>query len=673
MSDIVDKIQRGLKKPPKVIINRVVDEIKLHLGQFYFPYKAKQFDLNKLLRETQTSTIEHLWDKISRNKYFSNTDFRSITDYENQCPNDYERILKSAKRALNNEVNLLGTGYINLGEKIDWHKDYKTNIRWKSQYISKISYSTSSNLSDVKIPWEISRLQWLIPLGQAYLLNKDEKYPTKVKEILTDWISENPYAQSVNWACTMEVALRIFTWTWFFHVFKNSKAWEDTEFRSLFLRSLYMHGDFTEKFIEKSDINGNHFTADAAGLVIVGVFFGEGKKTTRWIKNGWLFLEDELPKQVFEDGVDYEASIAYHRLVLELFLLPAYYRQLNGHTVSDFYKNRLIAMANFTEAYSRPNGTIPFWGDADDARALPFRDDEINDHRYLLALVGFAFNNLDLINKFSGNKVELYWFFESKLVHTLNENNYSRKSKSFKDGGFYVLRDDRNHVFVDSGPLGLAGRGGHGHNDLLAFELVLKGEQLISDCGSYLYTANYQERNNFRSTAYHNTPQIDGEEINRFIRWDYLWNLHNDAHPEVILWDQNEEKTILICSHNGYKRLADPVKISRGITLFHKTNSFIIEDVFISEDVHLFEIPIHLSLDVSIVVMRGNKIILMKNDNYFELQWHSDIIWDVLIEDARISQSYGVVHKTNKIKWVFKGKSQRLTLKIIISPIPNVA
>jgi hypothetical protein len=49
--------------------------------------------------------------------------------------------------------------------------------------------------------------------------------------------------------------------------------------------------------------------------------------------------------------------------------------------------------------------------------------------------------------------------------------------------------------------------------------------------GLHLYQDLPKDRNAFRSTASHNTPCIDGEEVNRFIAWDYLWQLHNDATP----------------------------------------------------------------------------------------------------------------------------------------------
>ncbi len=140
-------------------------------------------------------------------------------------------------------------------------------------------------------------------------MSGDERYALAVEEVLEDWMASNPYAHSVNWACTMEVAMRILSWTWFFHVFCGSAAWADEPFRARFLRTLFLHGEFTERYLEQSDINGNHFTADAAALVFAGLFFGQGAAPRRWSEAGWRHLCRELPRQVLADGVDFEASV----------------------------------------------------------------------------------------------------------------------------------------------------------------------------------------------------------------------------------------------------------------------------------------------------------------------------------------------------------------------------
>src|SRR6185503_21048869 len=118
--------------------------------------------------------------------------------------------------------------------------------------------------------------QWLLSLGQAYLHTKEEDCASVVRDVIDEWIAANPYGWTVNWSVTMEVALRIITWSWLFHVFQASASWAAPSFRSRFLRSLYLHCEYTAQNLEVSEVNGNHHTADLAGLAIGGMFFGQG-------------------------------------------------------------------------------------------------------------------------------------------------------------------------------------------------------------------------------------------------------------------------------------------------------------------------------------------------------------------------------------------------------------
>ncbi|MDD5757820.1 MAG: alginate lyase family protein [Desulfobulbaceae bacterium] len=566
-------------------------------------------------------------------------------------------------------VDLLGSGSIELGAEIDWHKDYKSGFSWPPAYIRSIEYNNPERPSDVKFPWEVSRMQWLIPVGQAYLLTGDERYALKARDVLTSWIDNNLCAYSVNWACTMEVALRIFSWTWFFHVFHQSRAWNEVNFQAIFLTALYLHGDFTERHLERSDINGNHYTADAAGLVFAGLFFGSGEGPARWQNLGWQILSDELPRQVYPDGVDFEASVPYHRLVLELFTLPALLRQGNGDDVPGSYRERLLAMAKFTASYSRPDGTVPLWGDADDARVLPFGSQPINDHRYLLGWLGKALGSDGLLEFFSGSLSEVYWLLGPEMVTSLPQRQRAEKqppSIFFPDGGFCVMQNGLDHVFIDCGPVGLGGRGGHGHNDCLSFEACLDGVPLISDCGAYLYTASYNERNSFRSTAYHNTPQVDKEEINRFIRPDYLWNLHDDARPEVKSFKADSMVDLFVGTHSGYQRLSFPVKPLRTVTLVHHQHMLIIHDTFEGEGEHLIEIPYHTVPGLAICRIESNVLRLQAGDKQFQMIWDGDEEWQVEVDDWRVSPSYGVVCDSKRI--TFRRAGSLSPLLVCIAP-----
>lgn len=670
-NDLLAKIGRGLRKPPNVIIKRLHHELAGYAERYIAPQRVRGLTLTALLNKTHHQTLHEFWECLSARPYCASIGQINGSVLDAFCPGETNVVLARAEFAIEHRVDLLGSGLIELGKAIDWHRDYKSQHDWPLNYIRDIDYNNPERPSDVKFPWEVSRLQWLIPAGQAYLLTQDERYAQAVKDILLDWITHNPYAYGVNWACTMEVALRIVSWTWFFHVFKASKTWQDEAFQQQFLTCLYLHADFTERHLEYSDINGNHYTADAAGLVFAGLFFGKGDAATRWQRKGWDILCHELPRQVFVDGVDFEASVPYHRLVLELFFLPARYRELLGFDTPLDYRERLCLMAQFSAAYSQPGSTVPLWGDADDARALPFGSQALHDHRYLCGLVGYTWKNKSLLTQTTGSLSEFFWMFGAQATQSMEDQApkaVQLESCAFPSGGFYIMRNALDHVFIDCGPLGLAGRGGHGHNDCLAFEAVLNGVKLISDCGAYVYTASYSERNLFRSTGYHNTPCIDEQEINRFIRWDYLWTMHDDAKPMVEMWRPGVASDCFRGSHSGYERLTDPVTPKRTIILDHQHHSLTIQDDILCHGSHEVSIPLHLAPDVTASILAtDNAIILQVGQHGFTLRWEGASEWAAQIVPARISPSYGVAIPSQKLLWKASiiGNSQ---LKMCISP-----
>src|SRR5262249_56714130 len=103
----------------------------------------------------------------------------------------------------------------------------------------------------------------------------------------------------------------------------------------------------------------------------------------------------ELFKQTSEDGVDYEKSTAYHRLVLELFLTSGLLLESHGDRPPKAWLARLEKMFEFVEAYVKPDGSIPLVGDADDGRVQKLGVQPINDHRYLLSVGAVVFDRAD--------------------------------------------------------------------------------------------------------------------------------------------------------------------------------------------------------------------------------------------------------------------------------------
>jgi hypothetical protein len=662
-------LRRALRKPPSVVARRLGYEARVQAERYLAPRRARRFDRRRLLQATGDPDLDSLWHRLAERPYPAHTREFDADAHRRLCPGDEERIRALADDALAHRVRLLGSGTVELGPTIDWLQDFKSGVAWPRRYMRDIAYVDPGDASDVKVPWELSRLQWLMPAGQAYLLTREERYAEAVRSTLESWIEANPCALSVNWSVTMEAALRILSWTWLFHVFHESPAWRDRGFRERFLCALYLHGDFTERHLELSDVNGNHLTADAAGLMFAGLFFGQGEGAARWLERGWALLCNELPRQVPSDGVDFEASIAYHRLVAELFLLPALYGRACGLEVPGSYEDRLSAMAHFAAAYSRPDGSTPLWGDADDARALPFGRQELTDHRYLAGLVGAAFGVRELVSAAAGSRAEAFWLLGPAAAESLTSHTTPLRapgSQAFSESGFFVMRNAVDHVFVDCGPVGIAGRGGHGHNDCLAFEAVLEGVRLVSDCGSFVYTASFDERNRFRSTAYHNTPRIDEQEMNR-IQPELLWSLANDARPELRAFETGLERDRFVGAHSGYLRLVPPVKPVRSIELEHERHVLHVHDSFEGAGRHRFEVPLHLAPGVEALPSAPGRVELRSAGRRFTLTWGPAEAWPLQIGAGRVSPSYGVAMPTVRLLWSREGLAQP-SLSVRIAP-----
>jgi uncharacterized heparinase superfamily protein len=668
VGDLLGMISRGLRKPPSYIFERVQQEAGKFVDRWAAPRRARLSERG-MLSLLESPDLDTAWSALMARPYPFLPEKVSIETLRAVAPGEVERILADAELAASHRIDILGSGPIDLGPEIDWHRDFKTGRRWPPAYCHRIEYSNLTEPSDVKSPWELSRLQWLIPAGQAWRLTGDERHAQTVRELIEQWIDANPYAGSVNWSCTMEAALRILTFTWFMRACGDSEAWADRAFRLKFLRSLVLHTEFTDRYIERSDVNGNHYTADATGLVFGGLFLGEGAQARAWADEGWRVLEEEARIQIFPDGVDFEASVPYHRLVAELFVLPAIYGLRMGRRISDIWRERMSAMARFTAAYARNDGTVPVWGDADDARSLPMAGRGLDDHRYLLALVGEGLGDPEALAAFHGPVSELYWMLAPDTAARLSgrEPPAKRSSEAFEDGGFYVLAGEGDHVFIDCGPLGLADRGGHGHNDLLSLEASLLGHRLIVDPGCYVYTASPLERNAFRSTAYHNTPQIAGEEINRFIRPDYLWTLHNDAAPEVREWSPGEAVSRIVMSHSGYERLSPPARPVRTVSLDHLTHMLTIDDM-IEAGSHAVTIPLHLAPEVLVERAADGSVSLRAGGETFSVAWSGEG-WRLDVQPARIAPSYGRVIESHKLVWSHDGGATNVALTVTVAPI----
>jgi hypothetical protein len=650
------RAKRALRKSPRYLAARGVEAIRSRAQRPWSAVVPKLVTARTLLREAGAEDIDALWEALSARPFFLSPGDRA--EWADGFIREYgrvrDRIVEEADRSIRHEFDLLGSGPVALGECIPWLTDFKTGKTWPLQYCRRIEYNELDRPTDVKIPWELSRCQHFARLGQAYWLTNDDRYAHEFVAEVRSWIDANPYAWSVNWSCAMDVALRAVSWIWGFYFFADAEPCRSREFRALLLQSLYLHGQFVATNLERSDVNGNHYLCDGVGLVFLGTFFGATPRGRKWLKIGHDLVVSEMFNQVTPDGVDFEQSTAYHRLVLEAFLTSYLLLEKHGEAIPQDAWARLERMCEYVDAYTKPNGLAPLVGDADDGRVQTLGSQPIGDHRYLLSTAAVRFGRDDFKARAERFFDESFWTLGPDGLarfRALREVAPSTHSRAFADGGFYVLRSADAHVFIDCGEVGMRGRGGHGHNDVLSFELFLNGVNVVTDCGAYLYTASREWRNAFRSTEFHNGVQVDDEEVNRFVSPDALWQLVYDAHPVDPVLTRRRSVDSFCGSHDGYERLTYPVAHTREYVLSRERPRLLVSDSLTGTGWRQLTWRFHLDPAITPEPDGGTVRLSNGTQQVWMIPDVSTLDARLDMEDGWVSPSYGVRVPTKVLVW----------------------
>jgi hypothetical protein len=346
-----------------------------------------------------------------------------------------------------------------------------------------------------------------------------------------------------------------------------------------------------------------------------------------WRDSGWVAIQREMDKQVLADGADFESSTGYHRFVTELFLYSFMLCKANDVEIETRYWTKLHQMLMYIRAYLRPDGFAPLIGDTDSGQVLPVVHRSADDHAYLLEIGARAFADPVL---------------KSRCI----------SSQAFPHAGTYIMRDGDLYLCFNASDAGLNGRGSHGHNDALSIEVSAGGRAFIVDPGTYVYSGDLEKRHAFRSTAYHSTVQIDGLEQN-------TTDLHvpfvigNEARPRVLEWQTSDDFDKVVAEHYGY-----PVIHRRTVVFNKRERAWVIDDEFIGEGEHLYEVRFHFApgLDVKVrehaVEASGLTVSALSTD-----------VQPLLVPQP-VSRDYGQISEALSACWRISGSPGKLSWEI---------
>jgi hypothetical protein len=210
---------------------------------------------------------------------------------------------------------------------------------------------------------------------------------------------------------------------------------------------------------------------------------------------------------------------------------------------------------------------LPEWGDSDDGMAWMLSPHARARRVLDLHEIEHTFASLAERTASSSGLAAAAWLARGFPRPSAWRAEPRRRSRSFPDGGYYVLgsqfgeRDEVSLVF-DAAPLGYLSIAAHGHADCLSFILSLGGERVLVDPGTCCYHEDPVWRGYFRGTAAHNTVRVDGEDQSES-GGPFMWL--RKARPTVELTQLNGDVQAIRARHDGYTRLADPVTHTRAV------------------------------------------------------------------------------------------------------------
>ena len=299
---------------------------------------------------------------------------------------------------------LIDRGY----EPIPWQMDFKSGYTWSAKtWYTEVAYGHLPGV-DVKVPWELARMQHLPMLARAFRMAEDAErdvYAREFRNEILDFIALNPPQFGVNWRCTMDVGIRVANWLVAYDLFKAFGASFDDGFERILASSVYDHGRHIIRNLEYShDLRSNHYLSDIVGLLFAAVHLPSTDETDAWLAFALQELVSEMAHEFHEDGSNFEGSTSYHRLSTELMLYSALFAvqmdparrdrvkiyKCSLHQVQpslkpigkqefdldrdeifpEWFWERLAKALRFTSDLLHEDGTIPQIGDNDSGRIL---------------------------------------------------------------------------------------------------------------------------------------------------------------------------------------------------------------------------------------------------------------------------------------------------------------
>ncbi len=443
---------------------------------------------------------EYFRNFLKPEKYFS-------IPGKNIKPNFTDDLKNAAERALRHEMKSCNTP-MKFDGKVDWFANptYNQYKEWTVQ---------------------LSRHDELFRLAAAYRASGDERYAEGCAELFDSWVKQavrpeltaNGY-MTLCWR-TIECGIRMgLIWPEIIHSFIHSPAFTD-DILIDWCKSVYEH---SVRLIT-NPTSGNWLIHELNGLTQNGIFYPFFKDAKKWRDYGFTRLSEELDKQIYPDGFQYELTTGYQGVVISHYMAVMEVAVAYGYDIPQKFYDTIEKMLNIYILIMLSNGRIPNINDGGDGSAKG----------YVLKYARYFPNNENIRWLVTDGKEGKEPDYRSVLLP------YSGMV-AFRTG----WTGDDITGFFDAGPFGA----GHQHEDKLNFIICTNGRNILAEADVYAYDTS-EMRKYVLSTRGHNTIRVNGQDQNR--RRGYAWQpsmLHERSNAKLSVTEEFD--TAWGCYDEGY-------------------------------------------------------------------------------------------------------------------------
>lgn len=436
---------------------------------------------------------------------------------------------------------------------------------------------TKDTSRDNEWSWSLYRHIYWQPLARAYVQTKDEKYTKEfldqmksfaenwpVKPFMEDETFETNFKFPGHAWRTIETAMRVYTsWLPCMEAFRSSTVWGREEW-VLFLTMICDHASFLMTHYSNHNRSSNWLTMESGALLQCGIMFPEIKSD--WKLTGYQRVMHELKYSFDNDGIHMERTPIYHMVAAGVYLQAWRLCVKNGLPVPPYGLPTLEKAAEFLMKLVKPDFSTPMIGDAD-------RDDLLGRtcDTSLYEGMNLTFDPIDLnemrayfrvMYEITGREDFLYFATGRKEGTAPKERNFK-----FTDAGIYVMRtgwEEHDSYFHLHGiQLERGEKSTHSHNDTGHIDLHIKGEDILTDSGRFIYNSSCWKdwRHYFLSAKAHNTLYVDDHEMGVVPGVTRVRGVRTYCH----CFEENDQYQIIDLSHNGYVFTDDPIYHRRRV------------------------------------------------------------------------------------------------------------